>query len=41
VAVFPFMSCDPGVTGKMIVNLRDSLLGVGIAMVSGALPFAI
>jgi arabinogalactan oligomer/maltooligosaccharide transport system permease protein len=31
---------DPA-TGKMIFNLRDSLLGVGIAMSAGALPFAI
>ena len=28
-------------TGKVIFNLRDSLLGVGIAMSAGALPFAI
>jgi arabinogalactan oligomer / maltooligosaccharide transport system permease protein len=27
--------------GRMIFNLRDSLLGVGIAMSAGALPFAI
>ena len=40
-AVAPFMSCDPGVTGKMIANLRDSLWGVGVAMIAGALPFAV
>ena len=28
-------------TGKLIFNLRDSLLGVGIAISAGALPFAI
>jgi len=28
-------------TGKLIFNLRDSLLGVGIAMTAGALPFAV
>jgi arabinogalactan oligomer/maltooligosaccharide transport system permease protein len=27
--------------GKLIFNLRDSLLGVGIAMTAGALPFAV
>jgi arabinogalactan oligomer/maltooligosaccharide transport system permease protein len=31
---------DPS-SGKMIFNLRDSLLGVGIAISAGALPFAI
>jgi arabinogalactan oligomer/maltooligosaccharide transport system permease protein len=41
VAVAPFMACDPGVTGKLLANLRDSLWGVGVAMVSGALPFAV
>ena len=40
-AVSPFMSCVTNVTGKVIFNLRDSLLGVGIAMISGALPFAV
>lgn len=40
-ALYPLMSCDPGVIGKMVFNLRDSLLGVGIAMVAGALPFAV
>jgi arabinogalactan oligomer/maltooligosaccharide transport system permease protein len=40
-AVAPFMACDPGVTAKMIANLRDSLWGVGIAMIAGALPFAV
>jgi len=40
-AMAPFTSCAAGVTGKLIFNLRDSLLGVGIAMISGALPFAV
>ncbi len=40
-ALTPFTSCAAGVTGKIIFNLRDSLLGVGIAMISGALPFAV
>jgi arabinogalactan oligomer/maltooligosaccharide transport system permease protein len=40
-ALYPLMSCAEGVTGKIIFNLRDSLLGVGIAMVASALPFAV
>ena len=40
-AIAPFMSCSADVTGKLVFNLRDSLLGVGIAMISGALPFAV
>jgi arabinogalactan oligomer/maltooligosaccharide transport system permease protein len=40
-AIMPFTSCDPGMTGKLLFNLRDSLFGVGIAMISSALPFAI
>lgn len=40
-ALYPLMSCADGVTGKMVFNLRDSLLGVGIAMIAGALPFAV
>jgi arabinogalactan oligomer/maltooligosaccharide transport system permease protein len=40
-AIAPFMNCAAGATGKLIFNLRDSLLGVGIAMISGALPFAV
>jgi arabinogalactan oligomer/maltooligosaccharide transport system permease protein len=40
-AIMPFMSCAPDATGKLVMNLRDSLLGVGIAMISGALPFAV
>jgi arabinogalactan oligomer/maltooligosaccharide transport system permease protein len=40
-AIAPFMACDPGVTAKMIANLRDSLWGVGVAMIAGALPFAV
>ncbi len=38
-AVNPFTTCDTG--GRLLFNLRDSLLGVGIAMISGALPFAV
>lgn len=40
-AIAPFLNCAAGVTGKLTFNLRDSLLGVGIAMISGALPFAV
>ena len=40
-ALLPITHCAAGVTGKLIFNLRDSLLGVGIAMISGALPFAV
>jgi arabinogalactan oligomer/maltooligosaccharide transport system permease protein len=40
-ALSPFTSCAAGVTGKILFNLRDSLFGVGIAMISGALPFAV
>jgi arabinogalactan oligomer/maltooligosaccharide transport system permease protein len=39
IAVAPLASCSS--TGQLIFNLRDSLLGVGIAMVAGALPFAV
>ena len=40
IAISPFMSCAQGL-GKVSFNLRDSLLGVGIAMIAGALPFAV
>jgi arabinogalactan oligomer / maltooligosaccharide transport system permease protein len=40
-ALSPFSQCAAGVTGKILFNLRDSLYGVGIAMVSSALPFAV
>lgn len=40
-ALSPLFTCDGGATGKLIFNLRDSLLGVGIAMIAGALPFAV
>jgi arabinogalactan oligomer/maltooligosaccharide transport system permease protein len=40
-ALSPLMSCAAGATGKIVFNLRDSLLGVGIAMIAGALPFAV
>jgi len=39
-AFMPLFACD-GTKGRMIFNLRDSLLGVGIAMTAGALPFAV
>lgn len=39
-AIAPFATCGAA-TGKLLFNLRDSLLGVGIAMISGALPFAV
>ncbi len=38
-AIAPFTTCAG--TGKLLFNLRDSLFGVGIAMISGALPFAV
>ncbi|MEK7784161.1 MAG: ABC transporter permease subunit, partial [Chloroflexota bacterium] len=40
VAIVPFFQCATG-AGKLIFNLRDSLMGVGIAMTAGALPFAV
>ena len=40
-AIMPIFACDEGIQGKLIFNLRDSLLGVGIAITAGALPFAI
>jgi arabinogalactan oligomer/maltooligosaccharide transport system permease protein len=40
-ALIPLMTCDAGIKGKLLFNLRDSLLGVGIAITAGALPFAI
>lgn len=39
IAVQPFFSCNS--SGSLIFNLRDSLLGVGTAMIAGALPFAV
>ncbi len=39
-AISPFMTCAQGL-GKVAFNLRDSLLGVGVAMIAGALPFAV
>jgi arabinogalactan oligomer/maltooligosaccharide transport system permease protein len=36
----PFATCG-ATLGKLVFNLRDSLLGVGIAMISAALPFAV
>ncbi len=40
IAVQPFTTCEDG-KGKLQFNLRDSLLGVGIAMTASALPFAV
>lgn len=40
-AFMPVFACDGGIKGKLIFNLRDSLLGVGIAMTASALPFAV
>jgi len=40
IAIVPFFQCASG-AGKLIFNLRDSLMGVGIAMTAGALPFAV
>jgi arabinogalactan oligomer/maltooligosaccharide transport system permease protein len=39
IAIEPFIMCANG--GSLVFNLRDSLLGVGIAMIAGALPFAV
>jgi arabinogalactan oligomer/maltooligosaccharide transport system permease protein len=39
-AISPFMSCAQGL-GQVSFNLRNSLWGVGIAMIAGALPFAV
>jgi len=39
-ALAPFATCLEG-SGKLIFNLRDSLYGVGIAMIASALPFAV
>lgn len=39
IAILPFTVCDG--SGRLLFNLRDSLYGVGIAMISGALPFAV
>ncbi len=41
VAIQPFTTCEGGAKGKLVFNLRDSLLGVGIAMTATALPFAV
>jgi arabinogalactan oligomer/maltooligosaccharide transport system permease protein len=40
-AILPFTGCDVGESAKLLFNLRDSLIGVGIAMISTALPFAV
>jgi len=40
-AILPFFGCEPGEAAKLLFNLRDSLIGVGIAMISTALPFAV
>ena len=40
-AIYPFTSCAVGEVGKVMFNLRDSLFGVGIAMLATALPFAV
>ena len=40
-ALMPLFVCDGGAKGRLIFNLRDSLLGVGIAMTASALPFAV
>ncbi len=41
IAILPFTHCVAGAPGQLVFNLRDSLLGVGVAMISGALPFAV
>ncbi len=40
IAIQPFTTCETG-KGKLKFNLRDSLLGVGVAMTATALPFAV
>ncbi len=40
IAIAPFATCA-GTAGKILFNLRDSLLGVGIAMIASALPFGV
>jgi arabinogalactan oligomer/maltooligosaccharide transport system permease protein len=40
IAIAPFTTCAQG-SATLIFNLRDSLLGVGIAMTASALPFAV
>jgi arabinogalactan oligomer/maltooligosaccharide transport system permease protein len=39
--LMPFAACNAGEAAKVMFNLRDSLIGVGIAMISTALPFAV
>ena len=39
-AITPFTTCGD-IAGRLLFNLRDSLLGVGVAMIAGALPFAV
>lgn len=41
IAIQPFTTCESGVRGRLLFNLRDSLFGVGIAMTATALPFAV
>jgi arabinogalactan oligomer/maltooligosaccharide transport system permease protein len=41
IAIQPLFSCAGGARGDLVFNLRDSLLGVGIAMTATALPFAV
>ena len=41
ISILPFFECAGGARGQLIFNLRDSLLGVGIAMTATALPFAV
>ena len=39
-AIIPFTACAEGL-GRLLFNLRDSLLGVGIALTAGAVPFSV
>lgn len=41
IVIQPFTTCEDGSKGRVNFNLRDSLLGVGIAMTATALPFAV
>jgi len=39
-AIKPFLECAAG-KGELVFNLRNSLYGVGVSMIAGALPFAV
>src|SRR5690606_10939747 len=41
ISILPLFACADDQRGRLLFNLRDSLLGVGIAMTAAALPFAV